>query len=149
MQKTQLQFYSKWPSAQGLQPKRSLIIVDQKVRKHPALQKWLQKFPFVYTVEAGETLKQIENFPGHIEKILKISQSISERPLQIICIGGGSVGDFAGFVASVFKRGVDLVQIPSTWLSAVDSAHGGKNALNSKSAKNQIGTFHPATDQEK
>jgi 3-dehydroquinate synthase len=56
------------------------------------------------------------------------------------------VGDFGGFVASIYKRGVELIHIPSTWLSAMDSAHGGKTALNARGAKNQIGTFYPAKE---
>ena len=64
--------------------------------------------------------------------------------MSIAVLGGGSVGDFGGFVASIFKRGVRLVQIPSTWLAAIDSAHGGKTALNVEGVKNQIGTFYPA-----
>ncbi|MNS95867.1 3-dehydroquinate synthase [compost metagenome] len=61
-------------------------------------------------------------------------------------VGGGSVGDFGGFVASIFKRGVRLVHIPSTWLAAIDSAHGGKTGLNVGGMKNQIGTFYPAAE---
>ena len=59
----------------------------------------------------------------------------------MVALGGGSVGDFAGFFASVCKRGLPLIQIPSTWLAAIDSAHGGKNALNVGSMKNQLGTI--------
>jgi 3-dehydroquinate synthase len=61
--------------------------------------------------------------------------------LSVVALGGGSVGDFAGFFSSVWKRGVGLIQIPSTWLAAIDSAHGGKNALNVGMMKNQIGTY--------
>jgi 3-dehydroquinate synthase len=64
--------------------------------------------------------------------------------LQIVAFGGGSVGDYAGFVASLVRRGVGFVQVPSTWLAAMDSAHGGKTALNVGAFKNQIGTFYPA-----
>jgi 3-dehydroquinate synthase len=54
------------------------------------------------------------------------------------------LGDFSGFVAATLKRGVRFVQVPTTWLSAMDSSHGGKNALNAGQLKNQIGTFyHP------
>lgn len=64
--------------------------------------------------------------------------------LTFVAVGGGSVGDFVGFLSSVFLRGRPLILIPSTWLSAVDSAHGGKNGINLLRQKNQIGTFHSA-----
>jgi 3-dehydroquinate synthase len=70
--------------------------------------------------------------------------TLSFKTLCFVAVGGGSVGDFVGFMASVFKRGSTLIQIPSTWLAAIDSAHGGKTALNIKCFKNQIGTFYPA-----
>ncbi len=69
-----------------------------------------------------------------------------KNEIQIITFGGGTIGDFGGFVASVLKRGVKLVHVPSTWLSAIDSAHGGKTALNVSKLKNQIGTFYPAAE---
>jgi 3-dehydroquinate synthase len=81
-----------------------------------------------------------------MERILALVDQIPARPLKIVGMGGGSVGDFAGFVASVLKRGVGLIHIPSTWLSAVDSAHGGKTALNVAGIKNQIGSFYPAQE---
>ncbi|MBO9667261.1 MAG: hypothetical protein J7501_10665, partial [Bdellovibrio sp.] len=80
-----------------------------------------------------------------IKAITKICENASARKLTIVVAGGGSVGDFGGFVASILKRGVRLVHIPSTWLAAIDSAHGGKTALNVGGAKNQIGTFYPAS----
>src|SRR5690606_36298588 len=94
----------------------------------------------------GEELKQIKNFPGHIRKISKVLGEANHRGLTIIVVGGGSVGDFGGFVASVYRRGVNLIHIPSTWLAAVDSSHGGKTALNVFSVKNQIGSFYPAKE---
>jgi 3-dehydroquinate synthase len=69
----------------------------------------------------------------------------SARESAIVVVGGGSVGDWAGFLASVLKRGIAFVNIPSTWLAAIDSAHGGKTALNVDAYKNQVGTFYPAT----
>ncbi len=138
--KPALKFSNKLPSVSQLNPKRSILIYDEVLGK--SFQSWIEKFPFRYAVPSGEVLKDLHYFPSHFDRIMSISQAINERPLQVICLGGGSVGDFAGFVASVFKRGVDFIQIPSTWLAAIDSAHGGKNALNVGSVKNQVGTFH-------
>lgn len=60
----------------------------------------------------------------------------------VVALGGGVVGDLAGFAASVFKRGIDLVQLPTTLMAQVDSAVGGKTAVNTPEAKNQVGTVH-------
>lgn len=137
-----LKFSKTFPGVSKLEARRSLLIFDQILLGNPSIRNWIEQFPFRYPVVSGENLKDLRHFPEHMEKILAITDEIAERPLQLICLGGGSVGDFSGFVASVFKRGVDLIQIPSTWLAAIDSAHGGKNALNVGSIKNQIGTFH-------
>ena len=135
-----------FPSASRLKGSQSLVIFDQILLKDPKTRQWLQSFPHRYAVKSGEGLKQIQSFPKHAEKILRQTAQIEKRPLRIIAVGGGSVGDFAGFVASVLHRGVDLVQIPSTWLAAIDSAHGGKTALNASGFKNQIGSFYQARE---
>lgn len=119
-----------------------LLIFDQKLKKK--YSKWLNQFQFKYAVKAGEELKSIDQFPLHINKLARLSHEIPNRQMTIVVFGGGSVGDFGGFVASIFKRGVRLIHIPSTWLAAIDSSHGGKTALNVGGIKNQIGTFYPA-----
>lgn len=145
-QKPQLRVSRSFPSAKSLRADQSLVIFDRYLLKTRGFKKWLQSFPHQYAVSSGEGLKQAQNFPTHAEKILKMASQIEKRPLRIIAIGGGSVGDFAGFVASVLYRGVELVQVPSTWLAAIDSAHGGKTALNAGGFKNQIGSFHQARE---
>ncbi|HVK62039.1 MAG TPA: 3-dehydroquinate synthase family protein [Bdellovibrionales bacterium] len=129
-----------------LDPAYSLLIYDRKLDKVSSkFRSWRKKFAHQYAVNAGESLKDIAKFSGHVAKIAKVSDGIPARKLTIIAVGGGSIGDFAGFLASVYKRGVDLVHVPSTWLAAIDSSHGGKTALNVGGAKNQIGTFYPAS----
>lgn len=120
----------------------SIVVSDQVLSSvaRGALCPWLSRVPLRYEVTAGESLKELSGFASHVEQILALTQR-AETPVQVVAIGGGSVGDFAGFFASVWKRGVPLVQIPSTWLAAIDSAHGGKNALNVGKIKNQIGTI--------
>jgi 3-dehydroquinate synthase len=98
----------------------------------------------VYFVRSGESLKDVADFPAHILELHHLSEGISPKDLTFVSLGGGSVGDFAGFIASIYKRGVSLIHVPTTWLSAMDSAHGGKTALNLAKAKNQIGTFYSA-----
>lgn len=121
---------------------RSMVLYDQVLSTvaRGVLGPWLARIPLRYEVTAGESLKELSGFAAHVEQILMLAQR-AETPLEVVALGGGSVGDFAGFFASVWKRGVPLTQIPSTWLSAIDSAHGGKNALNVGKIKNQIGTI--------
>lgn len=121
-----------------------LWICDRRVLKRtPALTSWIRdQGGIIYAVVAGEELKALENFPSHMTEIAKRLRQARSADIMVAAVGGGTVGDFAGFVASTFKRGVSLVQIPTTWLAALDSAHGGKNALNIGPFKNQVGTFH-------
>lgn len=124
-----------------------VLIYDRRLeRAVPGFTDWARKFPARMAVTAGEGLKDLRAFPSHCEKLMGVAQNMSARRMTIVVAGGGSVGDFGGFIASVFKRGVRLVQIPTTWLAAIDSAHGGKTALNVCGGKNQIGTFYPAAD---
>jgi 3-dehydroquinate synthase len=136
--------YSKQFPLKDFSPESCLLIFDEQLLKAKAGKKIIQRFPLKYKVKAGEKLKDIKAFPKHAESILKTLNDKNTKDLKVIALGGGSVGDFAGFIASVLKRGVPLIQVPSTWLSAIDSAHGGKTGLNAGGAKNQIGTFFPA-----
>ncbi|KYG68584.1 hypothetical protein AZI87_04920 [Bdellovibrio bacteriovorus] len=144
MKKSTLLFTTALPSLTDLGEELLLIYDEILPRKSTAFKKWSQKFSLKYGVKAGESLKSVDHFPQHIRKIVQLCENTSSRRLTVVVVGGGSVGDFGGFVASVLKRGVKLVHMPSTWLSAIDSAHGGKTALNVGGAKNQIGTFYPA-----
>ncbi|WP_413585480.1 hypothetical protein [Bdellovibrio sp. HCB274] len=139
-----LVFTNELPPAKKLGEELLLIYDQILAQKSPVFKKWSQSIALKYAVKAGEHLKDIEKFPGHIKAITKLTEQTSVKKLTVVVVGGGSVGDFGGFVASVLKRGVRLIHIPSTWLAAIDSAHGGKTALNVGGAKNQIGTFHPA-----
>lgn len=144
MKRNLLLFRQDFPPLQELGGELVLIYDQLLAKKSPSFKKWQTQFDKKYPVTAGESLKSVENFPKHIAKINQLCQGTSSRKLTLVVVGGGSVGDFGGFVASVLKRGVGLVHIPSTWLSALDSAHGGKTALNVGKTKNQIGTFYPA-----
>ncbi|MFM7702030.1 MAG: 3-dehydroquinate synthase, partial [Alphaproteobacteria bacterium] len=90
-------------------------------------------------INQGESSKSFKNFNQICEKILKIG---IDRKSLIVAIGGGVVGDLAGFCASVLLRGIDFIQIPTTLLSMVDSSVGGKTAINSRYGKNLIGSFY-------
>jgi len=126
----------------GADPK-TLLIYDRRLLK--SWGPWIRRYPLSYGVKSGEELKDLRHFPDHVAALLKKTSGVSPKELTVLAFGGGSVGDFAGFFASVFKRGVRFEQIPSTWLAALDSAHGGKTALNVDTVKNQIGTFYSAS----
>lgn len=119
----------------------NLFIVDKRIQSKVSV---LKSKGIFYPVQAGEKLKTLDSLSKHISKILKLTAGESRSKITIIAIGGGSVGDFSGFVASILKRGVRLIHVPSTWLSAIDSSHGGKTALNVEKVKNQIGSFYSA-----
>lgn len=143
MKSTSVKFHKRF-DRKGFQPDSSLLIFDQFLQKTPAGRKIIKQFPWRVGTIAGEQLKDLREFPKNAEKILKVVSQSNQKNLRVVALGGGSVGDFAGFFASILKRGVPLTSIPSTWLSAIDSAHGGKNGLNAKGAKNQLGTFNHA-----
>jgi 3-dehydroquinate synthase len=80
---------------------------------------------------------------GQLERLLdRLLELRIERSDLILALGGGVVGDLAGFAAAILKRGVDYVQIPTTLLAQVDSSVGGKTAVNARAGKNLIGAFH-------
>lgn len=91
------------------------------------------------TVPAGEESKTLKTANLLIQHILDEKGSRSDT---VVALGGGVIGDLSGFVASVIKRGMKLAQIPTTLLAQVDSALGGKTAVNHPLGKNLIGTFY-------
>jgi 3-dehydroquinate synthase len=126
-------------------PVSTLLIFDlHLLRRSNAVKKFIESFPLRYGVVAGEKLKSLRDFSGHVNRMMTLAADLPRSQATVLVLGGGSVGDFGAFFASVFKRGVQLEMIPSTWLSAIDSAHGGKTALNVGQRKNVIGTFYPA-----
>ena len=90
-------------------------------------------------VPDGEEAKSWDTAGRLIGELLELGL---DRRSVIIAFGGGAVGDLAGFVASIYLRGVSLVQVPTTLLAQVDSAVGGKAAVNHPRGKNLIGSFH-------
>lgn len=140
MQKTKILYSAKFPSRKSF-PTESLLFYDSVLIKNPAFKAWSQRFEFKIALKSGESLKTLSSFENILEKISKLNISGTPK-LTFIAAGGGSVGDFVGFLSSIYLRGRPLVMLPSTWLSAVDSAHGGKNGLNLSGQKNQVGTFH-------
>jgi 3-phosphoshikimate 1-carboxyvinyltransferase len=117
-------------------PDEAVVIADRSL---PASLR--DGWPDPILVEAGEGLKTMEAVEDLARRVL---QRRASRPLTIVAVGGGSVGDAVGFLASILWRGVALWHVPTTCLAMVDSAHGGKTAVNLDDAKNQLGTFYEA-----
>ena len=97
------------------------------------------KTPVIVTIPQGEGSKNIKNFESLLRTML---QNGFTRTDCVVAVGGGVVGDLAGFVAACFMRGVDFYNIPTTVLSQVDSSIGGKVAIDLDNIKNCVGAFH-------
>lgn len=123
---------------------RCAVITDANVGKHfaKAALKSLSASgfePFLITVPAGEKSKRV----SMVEKCYdQLAAHRLERKSFIVALGGGVVGDLAGFVAATYLRGIPFVQVPTTLLAQVDSSVGGKTGVNLKSGKNLVGAFY-------
>jgi 3-dehydroquinate synthase len=115
--------------------KNVFIIADSNVYNHYS---YIFQNVRTFILESKEENKSLNSYQNCISELI---QTQSGRDTTIIAIGGGIVCDFAGFVATTYKRGTKLVLVPTTLLAQVDAAIGGKNALNFDSVKNLIGTF--------
>ncbi len=103
------------------------------------LSKLSAKEVHVITVEDGESFKTLAT----IEKVLNdLFEHKFNRSSLLIALGGGVIGDMTGFAASIYQRGIDFIQIPTTLLSQVDASVGGKTGVNNAYGKNLIGAFH-------
>ncbi len=91
------------------------------------------------TLAAGEHSKSFEHLQVLTDKLF---QAGVERKTMLIALGGGVIGDLAGFCAAITMRGIEFIQIPTTFLAQVDSSVGGKTGINSTYGKNLIGAFH-------
>ena len=99
----------------------------------------MQPVPIV--VSAGESSKSLDNVAAIIDQL---AAAHLDRHSFIIALGGGVIGDLAGFVAAIYYRGIPYIQVPTTVIAQCDSAIGGKTGVNTATAKNLIGAFHPA-----
>lgn len=118
--------------------RRRLIVISKKVYKL-----YNKDFNFskdeLFILKDGEDQKNMKNYLKIVEKA--VSLGLSRKDL-IIAIGGGVVGDLAGFVAATYMRGIEFIQVPTTLLSFVDSSVGGKTGLDLPNAKNYVGAFY-------
>ena len=123
---------------------RVFIVTDSDIGRlysEPILSLLLEAdfVPQIFTISAGEASKSIWSW----QQILNwLVEQKAEQREPIIALGGGVIGDLAGFVAATYHRGVPLIQIPTSLLAQVDSAIGGKTGINHPLGKNLIGAFY-------
>jgi shikimate kinase/3-dehydroquinate synthase len=127
-----------------LPQKRTVIVTDSTVAElHlPALRRGLAATGIAtreIVVPPGEASKSLQSYLSVMDQLL---EARIERRTTVIALGGGVVGDLAGFAAATVLRGVPFVQIPTTLLAQVDSSVGGKTAVNAPQGKNLIGAFY-------
>ncbi len=128
----------------GLGSRRAAIISDETVARHHAetLRASLESAgfrPTLHTVPAGESSKSM----AHVEDLCRgMIREGHDRKSLVVALGGGVVGDLAGFVSAIFYRGIPFVQIPTTIVAQVDSSVGGKTGVNVAEGKNLLGAFH-------
>lgn len=120
--------------------KQTVIITDDFIPK-VYLNTILKHLVNALVIEIPAKEKS-KSFEQAYEIINTLTLNNFSRNAQVIALGGGVVGDLSGFVASIYKRGIDFIQIPTTLLAQVDSSIGGKVAVNSPLAKNIIGSFY-------
>ncbi len=114
---------------------RVFCILDTKVKLKLEKSKNIK----IISIKCGEKVKTFDGYKDLTERLVK--NNINRKSV-IIAIGGGTLGDLAGFVASTVLRGLDFFLIPTTLLSQVDSSIGGKNGINTIYGKNLLGTFY-------
>src|SRR6266481_4728792 len=123
---------------------RTAVVTDRNVARH-----WLEKTE-ASLADAGIATSRIIVDEGEGSKTYAGLEQVSEALIAarierndlVIALGGGVVGDLAGFAAAILRRGVDFVQVPTSLLAQVDSSVGGKTGINSPQGKNLLGAFH-------
>jgi len=123
---------------------RTAIVTDRTVASH-----WLARTE-ASLAEAGIATSHVVVGEGEGSKSYAVLEQVSEALISarierndlVVALGGGVVGDLAGFAAAILRRGVDFVQVPTSLLAQVDSSVGGKTGINSPQGKNLIGAFH-------
>ena len=130
--------------APRMDQKRAVVVTDETVAQlHlPALLAGLARTAIATSqivVPPGEASKSVQSWQGVVDQLL---EARVERRTTVIALGGGVVGDLAGFAAASTLRGLPFVQIPTTLLSQVDSSVGGKTGVNTPRGKNLVGAFY-------
>lgn len=114
----------------------ALVVSDTNVAR------WYEVLPDTphHLIEPGESSKNFRNYEHLMRKLAEVG---ARRDSELVAVGGGVVGDLAGFAAATWMRGIKYIQVPTTLLAMVDSSVGGKTAIDLDAAKNLVGAFHP------
>ncbi|MBX3439063.1 MAG: 3-dehydroquinate synthase [Planctomycetaceae bacterium] len=127
-----------WPTG-----RKAAVITDRNVQPHAeavqsslALDDWTTE---LIVIEPGEQSKRLEVIAQMYDRLVAMR---ADRRTLVVAVGGGVIGDAAGFAAATYARGLPFVQVPTTLLADVDSSVGGKVGINHPHAKNLIGAFH-------
>jgi 3-dehydroquinate synthase len=131
-------------AAAGISPRRTAVVSDETVAPLHAktLLDSLESAGFpcsLHTAPAGEASKSMTQVEALCRGMIRAGH---DRKSLVVALGGGVVGDLAGFVAAIFFRGLPFVQVPTTIVSQVDSSVGGKTGVNVPEGKNLLGAFH-------
>ena len=133
----QKNYISKFINNIAKKNEKVFCILDSKIKINFIKQKNIK----IISLRCGEKIKTFDGYKDLSERLIKNKVN---RKSVIIAIGGGTLGDLVGFIASTLLRGLDFFLIPTTLLSQVDSSIGGKNGINTIFGKNLLGTFyHP------
>lgn len=112
-----------------------LWVIDKKVRSLISLD----SLDTIIEIDGGDQCKTLCGF----EQLVRLLADMElDRTGHIVAVGGGSISDLVGYVASVYLRGISFSIVPSTFLSLIDASMGGKNGINYATKKNQLGTLH-------
>ncbi len=131
------------PAAKLLSDHRAVVLVDKRV--HSLWAEQLESAPILkdaamLLLPVGEKAKTLPTAETTLRSLSKLRATRNDH--YIIAVGGGALLDAAGFIASLYHRGLPIVHVPTTLLAMVDATLGGKTAVNFLGSKNQIGTFH-------
>ncbi len=123
---------------------RALVVTSRTVHAHGYAERVRQALPErahadILVLDDGEQVKTLETCELVYTHLLEKRYN---RDTTLVAVGGGVIGDLTGFVAATYQRGIDFIQVPTTLLAQVDSAVGGKTAVNHPLGKNMIGAFH-------
>ena len=124
--------------------RRLILVTNRTVARHYAspVAETLKAAGFepeILTVPDGESYKSLATAAGLYDGLARLR---ADRGTAIVALGGGVIGDLAGFVAATWQRGAPFIQVPTTLLAQVDSSIGGKVAVNTGKLKNMVGTFY-------
>lgn len=121
--------------------RKVLILTDSGVpQEYANIVKNASLDGYIYTITQGESSKSFENYGLILDYMVEHAFS---RTDVVVAVGGGVVGDLAGFVSATYMRGIDFYNVPTTLLSQVDSSIGGKTAIDKAGIKNVVGAFYP------